>query len=551
MSAGGRPDGDRKRRTPRQRTRRGYGRSRRPRGAAQDSGGASRETSRRTARVRGLLAAAGIACAGSSTACGDEILAEADGQRLGVAEAAALMAEHSTLPVDTPVARTVAELWVDYTLLAARLAADSTLSGLDVDAIVAPGLNERMLAALHEAALEPDSVVSEQELAARFAADLPGARATASQILLLFPANATQMQQDSVLSAANALRRRLAAGEDFADLAAAFSDDAGNASRGGRLGTFERGEMLAPVDQAVFAMRPGEVSDPVRTALGYHVLKLEALDVPELSEVGEVFRRRILMERLAEAEAAFLQQLDSAFDLAVTSGAADLARALGRSRPKRLGERAARRALVTWRGGAYTAGEFAALARRSSDAFAQGVAEANDDDLGEALHRLGREQLLLAQARERGLEPGADVRDSLAGAARDAIREGARRIGLFGDPPGPDPSAGETAETDRSAAESRAGADALAPEAAVDAASETGQAEPAAPRQTAVAPSERTALDDAAARVEAVLIRILSGRQEIVPLGNVTFLLRTQAPWRVHANRAGTAAHQARALQSH
>ncbi len=538
------------------------GLSRTARAERDGAGAVPRQAQARAARgAHALCAAIGVACAGLPAACGDPVLAEADGRRLGVSGAAALIAEHSTLPADTPVARTIAELWVDYTLLAVRLATDSTLSGLDVGPIVEPQLQERMLAGLHQDALEPDTVVSEQELAERFAADLPGARATASQILLLFPADATQMQQDSVLSAADALRRRLAAGESFADLAAAFSDDAGNASRGGRLGTFERGEMLAPVDQAVFAMRPGEVSDPVRTELGYHVLKLEALDVPELSEVGETFRRRILMERIAEAEAAFLQEMDSAFALALASDAVGVARALARSRPKRLGKRAARRPLVTWEGGAYTAGEFAALARRSSDAFVRGVAEANDDDLGQALHRLGQEQLLLAEARARGLEPGPQVRDSLAGVARDAIREGARRIGLFGDPPGPDPSVGDAADPPAGTVLQRGGdpGGRLPTDGAADAPAdpERPSVEPVAPSPESVAPSvesvapgSQAASGEAAARVEAVLIRILSGRQEVVPLGNVTFLLRTQAPWRVHASRAGATAQRARTLQS-
>lgn len=529
------------------------GRSRQPR-AAED--GAAR-------RTRALLATIGVACAGLPAACGDPVLAEADGRRLGVAAAAALIAEHSTLPVDTPVARTVAELWVDYTLLAVRLATDSTLSGLDVDAVVEPQLHERMLASLHQDALERDTVVSEQELAARFAADLPGARATASQVLLLLPANATRTQQDSVLAAAHTLRRRLAAGENFADLAAAFSDDPGNASRGGRLGTFARGEMLAPVDQAVFAMRPGEISDPVRTELGYHVLKLDALDVPELADVGEEFRQRILAERLAEAEAAFLQQMDSAFGLALANDAVGLARALARSRPRRLGDRAARRPLVTWDGGAYTAGEFAALASRSSGAFARGVAEANDDDLGEALHRLGQEQLLLAEARARGFEPAKEVRDSLARAVRDAIREGGRRIGLFGGPPGPEPPAREAADGPADTVAQRGDFGGGASDARADAARPSAEAVadsagPVAPSAEPVAldsPWEHTrrgaAPGETAARVEAVLVRILSGRQEVVPLGNVTFLLRTQAPWRIHANRAGATAQRARSLQTY
>ncbi len=511
--------------------------------------GANARDGSRSATVRGR-ASAGVAaavCATLAAGCGGDTLAEAGGARLGMTQAAALIAEHSAVPVDAQVVRTVAELWVDYTLLATRLAADSTLAGLDVGTAVEPMLRERMLAGLHGEALEADTVVSDEELAERFAVELPGAQATASQILLLFPAAATQLQRDSVLAAADMVRRRLDRGDDFAALARAFSDDPGNAQRGGRLGVVERGELLRPVDSAVFGMRPGEVSDPVRTSLGYHVLKLEALDVPELPEVADAFRRRIRTERLAEAEAAFLQHLDSASGLALADDALEVARGLSRSRPRRLAARGTGRPLLTWSGGAYTAGEFAALVRRSSGAFAQGVAEADDDDLRSALRRLGREQALLAEARARGFEPVPATRDSLAWAVRDAIREGGRLIGLHGSAA---PSAQEAASGDPEA-QDLAGPEQRELRLEADAPSAGGSAprDGGASLATDSGRAARRPGDGTAARVEAALARILSGRQEMTPLGDVTFLLRSQAAWRIHAGRAEATAEQARALQ--
>lgn len=64
--------------------------------------------------------------------------------------------------------------------------------------------------------------------------------------------------------------------EDFAQLARRFSDDPGSREAGGDLGWFKRGEMLSAFDQVVFdGLRPGGVSFPVRTALGFHIIKLE------------------------------------------------------------------------------------------------------------------------------------------------------------------------------------------------------------------------------------------------------------------------------------
>lgn len=64
-----------------------------------------------------------------------------------------------------------------------------------------------------------------------------------------------------------------AAGADFAELAEIFSED-NSASDGGDLGLFKKGQMVPPFDSAVFSMEVGQVSQPVKTRFGYHVIKL-------------------------------------------------------------------------------------------------------------------------------------------------------------------------------------------------------------------------------------------------------------------------------------
>ncbi len=68
----------------------------------------------------------------------------------------------------------------------------------------------------------------------------------------------------------------LIAGADFEEYARTLSED-NSAENGGDLGWFERGRMVAPFDSAVFAMQPGQISRPVKTMFGYHIIKL--LDV--------------------------------------------------------------------------------------------------------------------------------------------------------------------------------------------------------------------------------------------------------------------------------
>ena len=71
------------------------------------------------------------------------------------------------------------------------------------------------------------------------------------------------------------LRQEIEAGEDFAELAGVVSDDEGSAARGGDLGFFGRGQMVAPFEEAAFALAPGELSEPVQTRYGWHLIKVE------------------------------------------------------------------------------------------------------------------------------------------------------------------------------------------------------------------------------------------------------------------------------------
>ena len=71
------------------------------------------------------------------------------------------------------------------------------------------------------------------------------------------------------------LRQQIVDGADFADLAKAISDDAGSAATGGELGTFGRGRMVKPFEAAAFALKVGEISEPVLSRFGWHIIKLE------------------------------------------------------------------------------------------------------------------------------------------------------------------------------------------------------------------------------------------------------------------------------------
>lgn len=82
------------------------------------------------------------------------------------------------------------------------------------------------------------------------------------------------LTDEEALSKAKDLRAKLVAGADFATLAKADSDDTGSAAKGGDLGTFRHGQMVPPFDHAAFSAPIGEVTEPIRTDFGYHLIKI-------------------------------------------------------------------------------------------------------------------------------------------------------------------------------------------------------------------------------------------------------------------------------------
>ena len=104
----------------------------------------------------------------------------------------------------------------------------------------------------------------------------PGSR-RASHILISVAADASADVVDATRTQAAGLVLRARAGEDFEQLAREHSGDTGSAGRGGDLGVIRPGTMALPFEEAVFALDQGEVSEPVRTDYGWHVIRLTDL----------------------------------------------------------------------------------------------------------------------------------------------------------------------------------------------------------------------------------------------------------------------------------
>lgn len=100
----------------------------------------------------------------------------------------------------------------------------------------------------------------------------------ASHILIAVDAGGSDAEKQKAREKAEDLARQLKQSPArFAELAKQHSQDPGSAANGGDLGFFGRGTMPKPFEQAVFAMKPGEVSGPVETEYGFHVIRLASV----------------------------------------------------------------------------------------------------------------------------------------------------------------------------------------------------------------------------------------------------------------------------------
>ena len=110
------------------------------------------------------------------------------------------------------------------------------------------------------------------------------------------------IDDETVRSRLEAIRERVAAGESFADIAMLESGDASSAARGGDLGWNPPGTFVPEFEAALERLSPGEISEPIRTMFGWHIILLE--DRKERDTTAEVRR----MQAVQAIRASKLEQ---------------------------------------------------------------------------------------------------------------------------------------------------------------------------------------------------------------------------------------------------
>lgn len=138
----------------------------------------------------------------------------------------------------------------------------------------------------------------------------------ASHILVSIPQDADAAAVAAAQKRAEELRSRLEKGEAFETLAKEASDDPGSSESGGDLGFFGRGVMDKSFEEAVFSMNVGEISAPVKSAYGFHLIRLLDIQPAKVRSFEQVRPEVLRRYKQQQAEPLFFDQTERLANLA-------------------------------------------------------------------------------------------------------------------------------------------------------------------------------------------------------------------------------------------
>lgn len=161
--------------------------------------------------------------------------------------------------------------------------------------------------------------VSAEELQAEYEKEIAnlGEQRKASHILL---ETGDALNDEQARAKLEELRQRILAGEDFAALAKEFSNDPGSAAAGGDLGYAGQGVYDVAFEEALFALQVGQVSAPVKSEFGWHLIRLDdiqAAEVPSLDSLKPQLERELKTQKVEQRFVEVTKELeDAAFESA-------------------------------------------------------------------------------------------------------------------------------------------------------------------------------------------------------------------------------------------
>jgi len=344
------------------------------------------------------IAAAGLtltACKGLKEALTAhvDVVARAGSQELSVERLGNLLGNAKIpVPVTRETATILADIWSGYQQLAFAAAHNDTLMDKKaIDKALAPMMNMQKLQRFMDSVHKTFSADSGGEAAYnQAAAGLLAAR----HILIGFknPAvPATQVEKDSLKKRATALRAQVTPA-NFADMAKKHSTEPQAAQSGGSLGVFPRQAMIPAFSEAVSALKPGEISQPVETQYGYHII----YRLP-YSEVKNEFAAAYTQVSGRGADSVYMAQLSNEANVQVKDNAVSTIKNVAKDPAKHRDDKGT---LATYKGGEMTVADFLGWLETfpPQQRILDKIPQAPDSVLKPFVKQLTQQQVLLRRA---------------------------------------------------------------------------------------------------------------------------------------------------------
>jgi len=326
-----------------------------------------------------------VACGAASN---PDVAATAGNQQLSSAKLAEILGQ-SQAPLEKDVARSIAELWVNYQLVALSAAKGDSLTDPKVmqDALWSNLDNIRVKKFYDNVSKgwNDQAPGSDEE---RYNS---GEAYAARHILIKTEQGATPEQIAAAKAKATDILKQ-ATPANFASLAAR-SDEPGAKERGGDLGLFGKGMMVPEFEKCVVAMKPGEISkEPCQTSFGFHIIYRSPF-----ADVKDKFAPLAKQRNVAIAESTYLAKLESGNEVKIEANATVKAKAIAKNT---LGYRKDNDAMATYKGGKLTAARFAEwlAAYPPSSQIRPQLVQAPDTLVEKFVKQIVRNELVLRQA---------------------------------------------------------------------------------------------------------------------------------------------------------
>lgn len=348
----------------------------------------------RSRRIAATAAAALLltACQGLKEAFTAHVdtAARAGSQELSVTRLSTLLGKTTLqIPVNKETATIIADLWTNYQLLGAAAAHNDTLSDPKVIEKAAAGFiaNQKIQKFRDSLAKTWVADSGSEEAYNKAQNNLYAAR----HILLMTGPTMTATQQDSVRKLAQQVRAQTT-NENFAQMVTKYSGEPGAGQRGGMLPVFAKGEMVPEFSNAVAALKPGEISQPVKSQFGWHIIQR----LPYAMIKGE-FAQRLGAGAVQKAESSYNAQLVEKNHLKVREGAAKLVRDAAREPAEHQDDDAP---VAKFDGGELSVGRLLMWVNSVPQAgqLTQQILAAPDSDVTKFVQIVGSRELLLREA---------------------------------------------------------------------------------------------------------------------------------------------------------